>query len=329
MEIALIKSYTEKPWRSPETYQLIEDSLREKWRVRSINTKNPETLYSFLTKLKRECGEGIFAFSIAEYLDEENKAGFLPALLEEWKIPHLGSRAEAVAIGLDKARTKELLSEKRVPTPRYFIANREDSAIKYHAERIGYPLIVKPIREGGHIGITEDSIVYDDASLDKAVNRILDTYNQPALVEEYLTGKGMQEFSVGIIDGKTRLFTPIEIDYKSMDVKEAILSYETTQKDLERTKLVRNKKIRDEIIDLSKRAFVAVGARDYSRVDLRMNHTGCYVLEINIMPGLGPHSFLPEAAQDIYALEYDQLIQKLAEDSMQRQKNGRRGSIVT
>lgn len=259
---------------------------------------------------------------------KKNKTGFLPALLEEWEIPHLGSSAEAIAIGLDKARTKELLNEKRVLTPRYFVANREDSDIKYHAERMGYPLIVKPIREGGHIGIREDSIVCDDASLDKAVNRIFDTHNQPALVEEYITGKEMREFSVGITDSETRLFTPIEIDYESMNVQEAILSYEAAQKDLERIKLVQDEKIRDEIIDLSKRTFVAVGARDYSRVDLRMNHTGCYVLEINIMPGLGPHSFLPEAAKDIYALEYEQLIQSLAEDSMQRQQNGRRGNIV-
>jgi len=322
MEIALIRSYTEKPWRSPETYQLIEDSLRRKWRVKSIHTRNPETLYRFLTRLKRECSESIFVFNIAEYLDEKNKAGFLPALLEEWKIPHLGSSAEAIAIGLDKARTKKLLNEKRIPTPRYFVSNRDDSDIKYRAERMGYPLIVKPIREGGHIGIGEDSIVYDDANLDKVVNRIFDTLDQPALVEEYVTGKGMREFSVGIIDSETRLFTSIEIDYESMDVQEEILSYEAAQKDLERTKLVQDGEIRDEIIGLSKRTFIAVGARDYSRVDLRMNHTGCYVLEINIMPGLGPHSFLPEAAKDIYAIGYDQLIQKLAEDSMQRQEDG-------
>jgi len=328
MEIALIKSYTEKPWRSPETYQLIEDSLKEKWRVRSINTKNPDTLYSFLTGLKQEYGESVFAFNIAEYLDEKNKAGFIPALLEEWKIPHLGSSAEAIAIGLDKAKTKELLSEKRVPTPLYFVANREDFDIKNQAETIGYPLIVKPYREGGHIGIREDSIVYDDASLYKSVNRIFDVYNQPALVEEYITGKGMREFSVGIIDSESRLFTPIEIDYESMDVKIEILSFEAAQKDLERTKLVQDKKIRDEIIALSKRTFDAVGARDYSRVDLRMNHTGCYVLEINIMPGLGPHSFLPEAAKDIYGLDYDHLIQKLAEDSMQTQKYRRRETIL-
>jgi hypothetical protein len=46
------------------------------------------------------------------------------------------------------------------------------------------------------------------------------------------------------------------------------------------------------------------------------------------MPGLGPHSFLPEAAKAIHALEYNQLIQKLAEDSMKGKKNGRPGSVV-
>ena len=111
-------------------------------------------------------------------------------------------------------------------------------------------------------------------------------------------------------------------------LKNAILTYESAQKDLERTKLVHDEKIRDEIIDISNRAFAAVGASDYSRVDLRMNHTGCYVLEINIMPGLGPHSFLPEAAKDIHGIEFKELIQMLAEVSILRQSNGRRVSIV-
>jgi len=323
MEIALIKSYTDKPWRSPETYQLIEDSLMKKWRVKSISTKSPEILFRFFARLKRERGNNIFAFNIAEYLDEKNKTGFLPVLLEEWNISHLGSSAKAIAIGLDKARTKDLLSEQRIPTPQYFVVYKEGTYIKYQVEKIGYPLIVKPIMEGGHIGIREDSIVYDDDSLNKIISRIFDTYHQPALVEKYIIGKGMREFSVGIIDSKIKLFTPIEIDFESMHVEKDILSYESAQKDLERTKLVQDSKIRDEIIDLSERTFVAVGACDYSRVDLRMNHTGCYVIEINIMPGLGPHSFLPEAAKDIHALEYDQLVQKLTKDSMKRQKKGR------
>ena len=133
----------------------------------------------------------------------------------------------------------------------------------------------------------------------------------------------MREFSVGIIDGKIRLFTPIEIDFESMDGNREILSYESAQNDLERIKPVKDKKILEKIIDLSSKTFEAIGANDYSRVDLRMNDTGCYVIEINIMPGLGPHSFLPEAAKDIHAIEYDILIQKLTENSLQRQINGK------
>jgi D-alanine-D-alanine ligase len=328
MVIALIKSYTDKPWRSPETYQLIEDSLKEKWPVKSIHTKNLENLYAFFTKLKREWGKNIFVFNIAEYLDEENNTGFLPALLDEWKLDHLGSSAKTIKLGLDKARTKIMLMEHGIPTPRYFVANMDYSDLEKQAARIGYPLIVKPVREGGHIGIKEDSIVYDHASLYKIVRRIFDEHDQPALVEEYLNGKGMREFSVGLIDSKTRLFTPIEIDFAAMNLKNPILSYEAAQNDLEKTKLVQDQKIHAEIVNLSKRTFRAVGARDYSRVDLRMNHNGCYVLEINIMPGLGPQSFLPKAAREIHALEYAQLIQKLAADTMQRLKNGRRNSIT-
>jgi D-alanine-D-alanine ligase len=323
MEIALIKSYSDKPWRSPETYQLIENSLKKKWHVKSINTLDPITLNCFLTKLNQEYGESIFVFNIAEYLDENNKQGFLPALLDEWNIPHLGSSAEVVAMGLDKGKTKIKLLENQILTPRYFVAHKRNSEIKSLAEIIGYPLIVKPIKEGGHIGITDDSIVYNDVNLDIAVNRIFDNHNQPALVEEYIIGKEMREFSVGIIEAAKKLFTPVEIDYESMDVTIPILGYESAEKNLERIKLVQDKIIYDEIIDLAEKTSITIGARDYSRVDIRMNHTGSYVLEINVMPGLGPHSFLPEAAKSIHALEYSQLIQELTENSIKRQKKRR------
>jgi D-alanine-D-alanine ligase len=319
MEIILIKSYTDKPWRNAETYQRIENSLKERWSIHAINTKDPFELRQLITELNGNREKEIFVFNIAEFLDEENKAGFIPTFLEEWEVPHLGSTAETIAIGLDKARTKSILEEKEIPTPRYFIADQEDNTNKERADEIGYPLIVKPNSEGGHIGIKEDSIVNDSAELERIIKRVFVQHDQPALVEEYINGRGMREFSAGIIDGEPRLFTPIEIDYDAMDVEKEILSFEAAQKDLEETKLVFDEKIRDEIIELAKKTFDAVGARDYSRVDLRMNHTDCYVLEINTMPGLGPHSFLPVAAKEIHDLDYHELIQKIAAESMRRQ----------
>lgn len=317
MQIALVKSYDQKPWRSPETYARIEKSLSEHWDVSSIHTNDADQLQAFFSA-RAFAGDDVFAVNIAEYLDENIKTGFLPALLDGWGIAHFGSGAEAIKIGLDKAATKRILEDRGIPTPRYFVA--ADSAWENVSalKRFGFPMIVKPVEEGGHKGISEDSIVHDVASLRKMIRRTIDQFGQPALVEEYITGEEMREFSVGIIDAKTRLFTPIEIDYASMKVNEEILSFETAQAGGERIKRVEDEDVREIIIDLANRTFDAVGAHDYSRVDLRMNQSGCYVLEINIMPGLGPNSFLPEAAKDLLGLDYEQLIRTLIGNSIRR-----------
>jgi D-alanine-D-alanine ligase len=319
LQLILVKSFTDKPWRSPETYDLIEEGLSQRWPVESIIPQNPQQLNAFIADMGPKGNGSVFVFNIAEYIDEETKQGFLPALFEEWGIPHLGSSAAAITRSLNKASTKEALEQNGIPTPRYFVVQEGDTEFLQQAEQIGYPLIVKPLMEGGHIGIREDSVVADDAGLEAIVNRVLETHHQPALVEEFLTGAEMREFSVGVIAGEPALFTPIEIDYQAMEVDRKILSYEAAQKDLERTKPVAEAELRAEIIDLATRTFEAVGADDYSRVDLRADASGCYVLEINAMPGLGPHSFLPAAAEEIHGLDYAQLVQKLAADSIDRQ----------
>ena len=72
MEIILIKSYTEKPWRDQSTYQMIESSLKKKWAVHAIETKKPLTLINFIKKIQQDQQKKIFVFNIAEYLDEKN-----------------------------------------------------------------------------------------------------------------------------------------------------------------------------------------------------------------------------------------------------------------
>jgi len=319
MQVILIRSYTDKTWRSLQTYDAIECSLREKWDVTSIHTLDVTELKTRLLELSTKFNGQIFVFNIAEYLDEEKKQGFIPAILDEMKIPHLGSNALAIEVGLDKAAAKDLFNENDVPTPASFVVEENEEFTTEEMEAIGFPLIVKPVHEGGHIGIDESSIVRDRIHLEEAIQRIWDEYQQPAIVEDYIIPKGMREFSVGIIDGKQRIFTPIEIDYEAMDVDEPILTYDLAQDDLEEICLVEEGEVRDEIILLAQQAFDAVGAEDYSRVDIRMNETGYYVLEINTMPGLGPHSFLPQAASLIYDFDYATVIQNLTSHGLQRE----------
>ncbi|MBA7575613.1 D-alanine--D-alanine ligase [subsurface metagenome] len=104
-----------------------------------------------------------------------------------------------------------------------------------------------------------------------------------------------------------------------MQVQTKILSGTTAQKDLEKVKLIRGeKKLEAEICNIATLTYDALKGSDYCRVDLRMNNTGLYLLEINIMPGLGPLSFLPFAAKESMGLDYPHLISLLTKESMKK-----------
>jgi hypothetical protein len=60
---------------------------------------------------------------------------------------------------------------------------------------VEYPVIVKPNAEGTSKGITKNSVVDDEAGVRAAARELIDRYDQPALVEEYITGR---EFTVGV-----------------------------------------------------------------------------------------------------------------------------------
>lgn len=264
----------------------------------------------------------LLVFNIAEYLNEATKQGFIPAILDDAGYAHLGSPSPVVGIGLDKGKTKQRLEAQGVAIPRGFsalYANSPNLAMAPAAE-IGYPLMVKPAFEGGHIGIDESSIVNNEEQLLSAIGRIFRFYHQDAIVESFIGGPGMREFSVGVVDGDDRrIILPIEIDYDSMQTDIRILSFKTAQADLERIKPVKDERLKSRLEAIASKAFDALGARDYARIDLRMNERECYVLEANLMPGLGPHSFLPEAARDLVGIEYGDLVRKLARTAISRE----------
>jgi D-alanine-D-alanine ligase-like ATP-grasp enzyme len=317
--VLLIESLSDKPWRSEDTYGIIEASLAERWRTIAVRPRTEAELREQVSRAG-ETGRGsLFVFNIAEYLDEPAKEGFIPGILDELGVPRLGSSAAAARLALDKAGTKRRLEALNLPSPRFIVAEGGDSAARARAAGLRFPLFVKPALEGGHIGIGEDSIVRGGAELDAAVERVLRLHRQAALVEEYVGGEGMREFSVGVLDGRARRFLPIEIDWAAMGLATPILSHDAAIKDLERIKPVEGEAARNAVLGLAGGTFDAIGALDYARIDIRSDARGYFVLEINALPGLGPRSFLPEAAESLLGLGYPDLIRTLAEESMARQ----------
>ncbi|WP_029918501.1 D-alanine--D-alanine ligase family protein [Pelobacter seleniigenes] len=273
-------------------------------------------------------------FNMAEGLHGISREAQIPALLEMLNIPYTGSDPTTLGICLDKGRTKEILSWNRIPTPGFWIV----SSLAELPEQLTYPLIVKPCLEGSSKGVTDKALVYDRQQLAAQVEWVNTTYQQSALVEEFLPGR---EFTVAMIgNGQDIQILPIvEIDFTSLPGGvNPIYSYEakwiwdTEAKPLEiftcPAKL--EPLLQAQIEDICRRAFQALKCRDWCRIDVRLDaHGHPSVIELNPLPGILPrpeqNSCFPKAARAA-GLSYEQLILKVVDTAAARLFNQDRGT---
>lgn len=244
-------------------------------------------------------------FNIAEGLSGDAREAQVPALCELLGIPYTASRVLANALSLDKTLTKRIWRDHGLPTPRFQQFTSADDPID---PALRYPLFTKPAREGTGMGIDSSAIVHDEGELRSRVDYLLRTYRQPALVEEFLTGR---EFTVGFIGNPGlplrrrrpwlydssgyHLFPVMEIE-ASHAVTPGIYSHDAKSLDIGEAGAPQylcpapiSNELREELYDLARRAAEAIGACDVSRVDLRLGADGKpYLLEINTLPGLNP-----------------------------------------
>ena len=125
-------------------------------------------------------------FNVAEGIRGEDREAQIPAMLEMLGIPYTGSGPLTLALCLNKARTKEILSWHGIPTPAFQVWNGTDESL---SDALAYPLIVKLLHEGSSMGLSYDSVVESEEALRRRVGYLNETYSQPALVEQFIEGR--------------------------------------------------------------------------------------------------------------------------------------------
>ncbi|MFH0897861.1 MAG: ATP-grasp domain-containing protein [Candidatus Bathyarchaeota archaeon] len=270
-----------------------------------------ENAYNKLMRLK-PC----IVFNIAEGLYGEGRESQIPTMLEMLRIPYTGSGPMTLDISLNKSFTHQLLGVNGVSVPSFQVfAN----ASEVKNRELGFPLVVKPIAEGSGKGIRSSSLVKDELSLRNQVAWVTKTYNQPAIVEEFLPGR---EFTVGLIGNSEPAVLPIvEIKFDKLPSGSSPLySYEAKwiwdvpEKPLEIFRCPADipEELEKEVRRVAIKAFKILLCRDVCRIDVRTDKNGKpYVLDVNPLPGMIPnpdaHSCLPKAAMTA-GYTYDQLI---------------------
>jgi len=263
-------------------------------------------------------------FNLCEHLQgDSHRDGEVAQRMMDLNIQFTGASVSTLARTLDKGRTKARLLAAGVPTATYQIFLRADEPI-----RVPFPAIVKPLAEDASIGIDRDSVVHDEVSLQQRVERILDTYCEPALAEEYIDGR---EFNVGMWgNGKLYMLPIAELDFGEWPTYQRFLHFDAkwNPEAIEyQTMYVRcpadiDSELAEKIGRVARQAYKVMGCRDYARVDMRLHRGEPHVLEVNPNPCLAPDAGFPNAAR-VAGYDYPTMVSRIAHWAWWRR--GRRG----
>jgi D-alanine-D-alanine ligase len=214
--------------------------------------------------------------------------GCVQGALELLGVPYTGSSVLASALAMDKLKAKELFRLHNVPTPPYYAFGTEHSAAdleEVHGS-FGFPVIVKPRREGSSLGVARANNLSELAhSIEAAL-----AYDSSVLVERFIEGK---ELAVGILDG--RVLGAIEIAPRS-GVYDFHAKYTPGMTEYFMPARLPAARYRG-VLNLAERAARALDTSGAVRVDLLVTEGhNEYVLEVNTLPGMTETSLLPKIA---------------------------------
>jgi D-alanine-D-alanine ligase len=256
-------------------------------------------------------------FNISEGVSGRNRESQVPVILEMAGIPFVGSDALTLGLTLDKIMAKKIFMAERIPTPKFFEIKNLDSL--HDTDHLKFPLIVKPRFEGSSKGLSEESRVENKDGLKKQAEFIINTYKQPALVEEFISGS---EFTVAIIGNENPTVFPIvqiKIDGR-LTLNDKFYTFARITSD--RLEYICPAKIPHElakkIADIAHKAYNAVECRDFGRVDFRVDKDGNpFVLEINPLPSLSTEDVFSVVAKATGST-FDAMIVQILSSALKR-----------
>jgi D-alanine-D-alanine ligase len=211
--------------------------------------------------------------------------------------------------------SKRLYEHAGIPVPAYqsfqsFDVIDQDACI----DRLGLPLVVKPVTGGSSIGMT---IAKSKRKFTEAIKKAF-AYDCTILIEEYIKGT---EITGGVIGNHTLDSLPIVEIVPSR--KHEFFDYEAKYLKGESLELCPARISQDIALKaqaLAEKSHRALFCNGYSRTDMMIRGEDLFVLETNTIPGMTPVSLLPLAAKTA-GMNYSQLLDRLIELAIDRHKS--------
>ena len=226
------------------------------------------------------------------------EGGTLQAVLDVIGVPYTGSGPLASALAMDKDLSKRLFRAMGVPVPAWFMA---PVAVEDVSTGLGWPVIVKPSKQGSSVGLT---LVRKAQDLDNAV-KLAERYDDEVMAEQFISGR---ELTVGVLGDVPLPVGEIVPKHELFDYVTKYtpgMSEETFPAKID-TVLAR------QLQEYALMAHRALKLSGYSRIDFRVSPEGdIFCLEANSLPGMTRTSLFPQAAQAA-GIPFPELCERIA-----------------
>ncbi len=275
--------------------------------IAEVLTRAGHETFPLVVDGSRECLKRLAAveadlvFNLVEgFGDDDTKEPHVAAYYDLVGLRYTGSGPRGLALAMDKALAKKVFAFHHVPTPMFATVFRGRTD---WAHDIEFPVIVKPMREDGSIGIGFSALANSIKELMERIDELHADFDHPVLIEQYIEGR---EIYVGVIgNARAVAFPPVELDLSHLPEGTPRIAG-TEVKWEEGTRAYRGSKVRvpddlpDKVVTAIQEgaltSFHALHLRDYARFDFRVtpDHKA-YLIEAN------PNPYLHSGAEYIKA----------------------------
>jgi D-alanine-D-alanine ligase len=242
-------------------------------------------------------------FNLSEsYAGDDTKDMNVAAYLDLLEIPYTGAGPRGLFLAQNKALAKKIFHFHDIRTPFFAVSYKGQLD---HAHDIAFPLIVKPLAEDGSIGIDAQSVVSSVKELMERIHYIHESFDCPALIEEYIEGREIYGAVLG--NDKPEALPLVEMDLSKLpEGTPKIAGTEVKwEKDSEAYKKTRSRIAEDldgetaqHLQQTAVAAYQALQLRDYGRIDMRLTPEGrIFVIEANPNPWLSSTAEFAMAAR--------------------------------
>ena len=211
------------------------------------------------------------------------------------------------ALCYNKFLVKKLLEQNGVPVPHYQLFNSPADLLD---PSLRFPLLAKLNEIHGAVEIKRNSVSDTERHLRNRIKFLIETYNQPVLVEEFIVGRELTAILLEGLNKKVYLGEKVFPKKRQKD-KYLFAAFEDQwDKDTFHYQKYRDPLLRDYV----KKAFEITDMADYAKFDVRLDSSGrYYFIDSNSNPAFGPKELDCALANilDLYDITFTEILKRL------------------